>query len=1303
MALPIIQSAFTVGEVSPSLYGRADLARYHIGASTMRNFFVSYRGGAYSRAGTAFVGFSKQTGRSYPPRLITFQFSINQGLALEFGNLYMRVISQGAFVTELPLSITGATKANPAVVTVSSSVMGATAATPITTGVSQSYAPGELVTIAGGTAVTPAVVSVTNTKLLFIAVNNPGTAFVPADTVHVSGGVQSTPVVLTVATTKVTTAQVNAGGTGGTNGFQTVTGTTGTGTKFQATVFISGGVALAVTGVTVGGSYTVNPTTLTAEPVTGAGLTGCTLRVFMGIDTLTITNAGVFTTNPSGGTMNQSSTSGSGIGATFQSALMGPNAATIATAGSYTSTPSNPVAQASTTGTGLGVTFTMTFGSIAPYAIGDWVQITGVVGMTQLNNQIYVVKLVVGGNITLGDVYGNNINSTSYSTYISGGTMSRIYTLTTPYAEQDLKYLKFTQSADVMSLCLINQETSTEYAAMDLTRNANNDWTLAQIATAPTVTPPVAIGGQSSAAGNIFYQYRVTSVSPDDGTESVASPILSLNYAVNITATEGTNSINWTPVDGVQEYNVYKAVPGVLTAPPAGSLFGYTGKAYGTVFLDTNIVADFSQVPPLHRNPFERGQIISAFPTAAGSGYTFVGFSITTSTGSGAILQGVVAGGTLRSIVVVDPGKNYGPTDTVTVTGDGSGATARLTIGAQTGTYPAVPSYFQERRVYANTLNNPDTYFMSQPGSYTNFDYRIPTIATDAITGTPWALAVNGIQAMVPTPNGLVILTGLSAWQLTGAGGSAFSPQPITPSSQQALQQAYNGCSPTVPPLGIDWDILYVQAKGSIVRSFTYQINANVYSGTDLTLNSSQLFTGFTVLEWAWCEEPYKVAWAVRDDGILLSLTYLKPQEVAGWARHDTNGLFQSVCSVTEPPVDALYTAVKRFPGTNTAYMIERMNNRLWSSVEDCWCVDSALSLPQPEPNATLTASSATGLGACTGVTGLVGGTNYSAGTTATIVDDNGQGPGTGAVVALTIAGGVITAVTISPQGTGYVRPALVITDTAGTAGGSGASATVTLNNAATFTASTGVFVVGDVGSVIRMGGGIATITAYTSSTVVTANITSPIVKLVPNTTTPQTATSGNWTLTAPTTTITGLNHLAGATVTGLADGKEVTPRTVSATGSVTLDTAASDVTLGLGFTAQLQSLYLDGGDPTVQGQRKKVAAVTVVMQDSAPFKVGTNQPDGAVQSPIQISPTWGQLANAELTNTPTSVRPPYGSTVLPLYTGPTRVAVNGGFNVRGQVAVQQEKPFPLNVLAFVSEFLPGDLPQNKIGGGGQG
>ena len=1219
MAVPVIQAAFTAGEISPSLFGRSDLARFHVGASTFRNGFVSYRGGYYSRAGTAFVGFSKQTGRDYPPRLITFQFSINQGLALEFGNLYMRVISNGAYVLNDALTVTGITQANPAVVTTAAAV-GAASASPNNGAVTSTYVPGEHVTLAGGTFSVAGIVAVTNTKLRSLVLDSPGNGvYAPGNTIALTGGVQTTPAQLIVTHTQVIFATIHVAGTGGTPGPATVTGTTGTGTRFQASVTIDGtGKIISVDAITLAGDYTANPTVTTAEPVTGGGLAGAQLGLTIGILNFSITAAGVFTSNPVGGAFTQLSTTGSGTGATFKTALMAPNACTIFDAGAYTSFPASPVSQDTTTGTGLGVTFTITTSAISPFANGDWVYIQNVGGMTQVNGKTYVVAGASGTSFNLQDVYGNNIDSSAFTAYTTGGTAASLYTLVTPYAEQDLPYLKFTQSADVMSICCVNQETLATYQPRDLSRSADNNWALVVVSPAPSVNPPGVTNASASASGSVDYAYEITSINPNDGTESIASTAAVVNNAVNIASTAGAITVTWTPVAGVNQYNVYKATA-FGTPVPAGALFGYAGTTFGVELVDSNILADFAQVPPTATNPF---------------------------------------------------------------------------VGVNN--YPSAVSYFQERRVYASTLNNPDTYYMSQPGAFTNFDSRIPTIDTDAIIGSPWSVQVNGIQFMIPMPGGLVVLTGLQAWQLTGTGGSSLNPQPITPATQQAQPQAYNGCHDHIPPIRIDYDIIYVQAKGSTVRDLSYQFYTNIYTGVDLTLNSSHMFTGFQVVEWAWCEEPYKILWAVRNDGALLSLTFLKPQEIAGWARSDTNGLFQSVCSVTEPPVDALYAAVQRFPGTNTAYMVERMDNRIWQEVEDCWCVDAGLSLAQPTPSATLTASSATGLGACTGVTGLVGGTNYSSATTATVVDDNGSGTGTEAVPTLTIVGGVITAVSFAggSQGTGYTYPKLVISDPSNA--GAGADATITLNNSAIFTASAGVFAAGDVGKVIRMGGGIATITGYTSSQIVTANITLPISSVIPNSGGRVVRqASGSWSMTRPTTTVIGLDHLAGMTVTGLADGNIITPRVVPANGTVTLDVAASSVVIGLGFQAQLQSLYLDEGSPTVQGQRKKNAAVTVRIEASRGLQAGANQPDGSVQSPPTLTTTWKNLTTVP-DNGPNFPLAPYNATAIPLRTGDIRVPIPGGYNTRGQVCLQQDYPLPMQVLAMITEDFSGDLPQTQ-------
>ncbi len=1030
------------------------------------------------------------------------------------------------------------------------------------------------------------------------------------------------------------------------------------------------------------------------EPVTGASLSGAQLDVSLGILTFTITDPGRLTTNPVSGAFTQNTSSGAGTGATFRNGLFGILQCAFSNPGVYSVFPTNPVAQASTDGMGLGATFTCGTMAVSSLTTGDWIQISGVGGMTELNGLTAVVTEITPTTFDLADVFGNPINSTAFHAYTSGGLAQRIYTLETIYAEADLAYLKFTQSADVMSLCLVNQVTSTEYPAQDLARTTNTDWTFESVIAEATVQPPATTSAAASSSGSTSYQYVVTSVDPDNGTESIASGIAEVDSAVNIASTLGAITISWSAVDGVSQYNIYKATPGFAAPIPVGVQFGYAGTAFGTQFVDNNITADFSQVPPKHQNPFARGQIKSVTPAMTGSGYTAATVSIITGTGTGAIIRAVITNGSVTGFIIDNAGENYDDTDLVDVSGDGAGATAILKVGPQTGTYPAVPTYFQQRRGYGFTLQQPDTYFFSQPGAFKDFDSRIPTLASDAIIGNPWAVQVNGIQAMLNRPGGLVVFTGREAWQLTGTGGSSLNPQPITPSTQQAQPQAFNGCHDRVPPLGIDNEILYVQEKGSIVRDLSYNYFANVYTGSDLTLNSAHLFTGYQINEWTWAEEPFKTVWAVRDDGVALCLTFVKPQEVAGWTRSDTDGSFVSVTSVTEVPVDAVYFATQRAPSQGNAYMIERMDNRIWTSVEDAWCVDCGLRLNQPTPAATLRVNSATGAGTIPSIAVTAGGTGYSAATTAEVVDDNGEGPGTGCTVALTIVAGIITAATPS-GGSGYTYPAIVVTDPSN--GGSGAILTAALSNSALATASSPVFLIGNVGDVIRSGGGIMTITAFGSTSSVTVNITSPIVAVTVDAAgnrTPLPQVSGDWTMTTPVSEVSGLVHLSGLTVTGTYDGKVLPPVVVPSSGIVPLPAPATAVTVGLGFVMQVQTPYFSVQGQSVEGHRKKVADVVVRVEASLGFTVGTNQPDGATFSPIQIAPLWKGMQPVEKA-TASFNRAPYGSDVEPLWTGDSKfIPVISGFGVPGQAAVMQTQPLPLNLLALISDIWPGDVAQ---------
>lgn len=815
------------------------------------------------------------------------------------------------------------------------------------------------------------------------------------------------------------------------------------------------------------------------------------------------------------------------------------------------------------------------------YSINDWLFITSVNGMTQLNQKFVQINARFGSTITLGNLQGGNINSTTYGAYTSGGTVQRVYTLLSPFAAADLPLVKFAQNANTMVL------THPNYPPQLLTLNAATSWTIAPIVFGTTITTPTGTGGASTlGAGSVNYAYCVTAVDAN-GQESAQSATVALAALLDLRTSPGTNTISWSAVTGAASYNVYKAELSYAGAIPSGAAFGFIGNCAGISFADSNIAPDFSLTPPIVKNPFAGAGVSSITITAAGV-YTAVPAVIIGAPGGGgvqAVAQAVMAcnglinvnnggsgyafgdlinlpngiqmivtattgppfnsvvgaqftqGGNLTTTIppnpvsqisssgggtgftisltwgvfsttISNPGSGYGGAPAISFSLSG-GATATSAIGAGATGNPGVPTYFQQRLVLAAPPGAINTFYMSQPGSYFNFNISNPVEPDDSITESIVANQLNSIKSLVAMPSGLIVMTDKAIWQLNG--GSAGSA--VTPISIVANSQSYNGAS-DVPPIVADYDILYVQSKNSIVRDATYNFYTNNYTGTDISILSSHLFFGFQLLEWAWAQEPFKLVWAVRSDGNLLSLTYLKEQELIGWAHHDTQGLFQSVASVTETiagnTVDAVYIVAARVVNGLNFQFIERMADRYITSFKDPWCVDCGLQY-------------------------------------------NG----------------------------------------------------------------------------------------------------------------------------APATVFSGLDHITGLTVTGLADGIPITPQVVTAAGTITLSVPASFVTIGLPFLPQLQTLQLDLGEPTIQGKRKKITGVSVRCENTLGLSIGKTF-DASSQVPMKdlVLGNLGSQTNEVVTD---------------LLTGDAWTVIDPSWDVQGQYCIQQPFPYPATILGVIPDIVVGD------------
>lgn len=88
MSFVQIQTSFAAGELSPSMDGRIDLAKYGIGCKTLKNMLIHPHGGASNRAGTEFIAMAKYNDKKC--RLIDFQYSDSQAYCIELGHNYIR-------------------------------------------------------------------------------------------------------------------------------------------------------------------------------------------------------------------------------------------------------------------------------------------------------------------------------------------------------------------------------------------------------------------------------------------------------------------------------------------------------------------------------------------------------------------------------------------------------------------------------------------------------------------------------------------------------------------------------------------------------------------------------------------------------------------------------------------------------------------------------------------------------------------------------------------------------------------------------------------------------------------------------------------------------------------------------------------------------------------------------------------------------------------------------------------------------------------------------------------------------------
>ena len=258
------------------------------------------------------------------------------------------------------------------------------------------------------------------------------------------------------------------------------------------------------------------------------------------------------------------------------------------------------------------------------------------------------------------------------------------------------------------------------------------------------------------------------------------------------------------------------------------------------------------------------------------------------------------------------------------------------TIFSGTGNFPAAVSYYEQRRIFAGTNNEPQTIFMTRSSTESDMSFKLPIRDDDRIKFKVAAREANRIKHIVPLTQ-LLFMTEAAEWRVTSVNSDA-----ITPTSVSVKPQSYIGANTTQPVI-VNNSMVYVSARGGHVRELGYNWQANGFITGDLSIRAAHLFDDNDIVDMSLAKSSTPIVWMVNTTGKLIGLTYVPEQAVGAWHQHDTDGEFESVTTVAEGLIDAVYCVVKRTINGNTKRYIERMGTRNFDKQRDNFFVDSGL------------------------------------------------------------------------------------------------------------------------------------------------------------------------------------------------------------------------------------------------------------------------------------------------------------------------------------------------------------------------
>ena len=447
-----------------------------------------------------------------------------------------------------------------------------------------------------------------------------------------------------------------------------------------------------------------------------------------------------------------------------------------------------------------------------------------------------------------------------------GGTVvdgsSNPIEVSTPYGEDELADLKFTQSADVMYL------VHPLFAPRKITRTSHTSWSIAEVAFERGPMQDDNTGTVTFLASGRTGNVNVTASS---------STFVSTDVGRLIKVHDGVTKITGLTSATVVATTVQENADGrseLMPAYTAATISAHEGDPSSTGLEHNDRYQDTA------------GQFI-AQGFKEGQKITVTGFTTGNNNNSSAIIVRVTEDTLLLapSSDVTDEAAG----DSVTIAGDLTAST-EWALGAFSGTtgFPSAVAFYEQRLVFASTTAQPQTLFFSVGGSFEDFNAGVND--TDALTYTLGSNQVNIIRYLQA---GRVLLVGTSGGEFVV---SSSEQAPLSPTNASVKRQATYG-SANIQPVQVANTTLFIQRAKRKLRELIFDLNTDSYQAPDLTILAEHITEG-GIKEMALQQEPDNIVWCVRIDGKLVGMTYRREENVIAWHEHTLGGK-SGACTVT--------------------------------------------------------------------------------------------------------------------------------------------------------------------------------------------------------------------------------------------------------------------------------------------------------------------------------------------------------------------------------------------------------------------